>query len=141
MQICFISILKLASLNISLTFFRIWSVFYLDVFLKSTSLSSLYKPADCLSSLFDNKDSIWMSTSLHISAQSKLPMMTYKQLSIFFFKGLLPLYNKDFLQCFITHKSFSGISMYCWVNRIVLSNISSDIDRQNSAISNWINLH
>ena len=59
----------------------------------------------------------------------------------FFFKGLLPLYNKDFLQYFITHKSFSGISMYCWVNRIVLSNISSDIDRQNSAISNWINLH
>ena len=47
---------------------------------------------------------------------------------IFFFQGSLLFYNKDFLQCFITPESFSGISMYCWANRIALSNISSDID-------------
>ena len=33
---------------------------------------------------------------------------------IFFFQGSLLLYNKDFLQCFIIRKSFSGILMYCW---------------------------
>ena len=42
-------------LKISTMSFRIRSVFYLDVFLKSTSPSSLYKPVNCLSSLFDNK--------------------------------------------------------------------------------------
>ena len=47
---------------------------------------------------------------------------------IFFFEGSLSSYNKDFLQCFIIRKCFSGISMYYWANRIVLSNISSDID-------------
>ena len=46
----------------------------------------------------------------------------------FFFQGSLLLENKDFLQCFIICKSFSGILMYCWANRIALSNISSDID-------------
>ena len=59
----------------------------------------------------------------------------------FFFQDLLSLYNKDFLQCFIIRKSFSGMSMYCWANRISLSNISSDIDGENSAIPKWINLH
>ena len=42
-------------------------------------------------------------------------------------QGSLLLYNKDILQCFIIHKSFSGILMCCWENRIALSNISSDI--------------
>ena len=46
----------------------------------------------------------------------------------FFFQGSLPLYNKDFLQCFIIRKSFCEITMYCWANRIALSNISADID-------------
>ena len=70
-----------------------------------------------------------MSTSLQISAPSKPLMVTSKQLSVyFFFQGLLSLYNKDFLQCYIIRKAFSGISMYCWANRIALSNISSDID-------------
>ena len=40
-------------------------------------------------------------------------------LCIFFFQGLLSLYIR---------KSFSGISMYCWANRIALSNIPYDID-------------
>ena len=31
---------------------------------------------------------------------------------MFFFLGSLSLYNKDFLQCFIIRKSFSGILMY-----------------------------
>ena len=95
----------------------------------TTSPSSLYKPVDCLSSLFDNKDNIWMPTSSQISAPSKLPMVTSKQLSVFFFfKGSLLFYNKDFLRFFIIRKSFSGILMCCWANRIALSNISSDID-------------
>ena len=47
---------------------------------------------------------------------------------IFFFQGSLLLYDKDFLQCFIIPKSFSGILMYCWANRIASPNISSDID-------------
>ena len=59
----------------------------------------------------------------------------------FFLQGSLFLYNKDFLQCFIIHKSYSGIPMYCWANRIALSNISSNIDGLNSTMSNWINLH
>ena len=64
-----------------------------------------------------------------ISAPSKLSMVTSKQLSLFsFFKGPLSLYNKVFLQCFIERKSFSGISMYFWVNRAALSNISLNID-------------
>ena len=112
------------------------------MFLKSTSPSSPYKPVDCLSSLFDNKDNIWMPTSSQISAPSKLPMVTSKQLSIFvFFQGSLVFYNKNFLQCFIIRKSFSKILMYCWANRIALSNISSNIAGYNSVISNWINLH
>ena len=78
------SILKSASLKISVMFFRIQSVFRIDVFLKIASPSSLYKPVDCLSSLFDNKNSIWMPTSSQILAISKLPMVTSRQLSVFF---------------------------------------------------------
>ena len=109
----FISILKPASLKIFIMSFRIWSVFYLDVFLKSTSPSSLYKLVDCVSSLFDDKDNIWMPTSSQVSAPSKLPMVTSKQLSVFFFfQESLLLYNKDFLQWFIIRKSFSGIGLH-----------------------------
>ena len=50
----FISILKPVFLKISIVSFHIWSVFCLDVFLKSTSPSFQYKPVDSLSSLFDN---------------------------------------------------------------------------------------
>ena len=50
----FISILKPVFLKISIMSFHIWSVFCLDVFLKSTSPSFQYKPVDSLSSLFDN---------------------------------------------------------------------------------------
>ena len=70
--------------------FRIQSLFCLDILFKSTSPSSLYKPADYLSSLFDNKNSIGMPTSSQISAPSKLPMVMWKQFSaFFFFQGLL----------------------------------------------------
>ena len=125
----FISILKPEFLKISIMSFRIRSVFCLDVFLKSTSPSSLYKPVDFLSSLFDNEDNIWMPTSSQISARSKLLMGTSKQLSVFFFfQGSLLLNNKDFLQCCFIRKSFSGILMYYWANRIAWSYISSDID-------------
>ena len=55
-------------------FFCIRSVFCLDVFIKSTSQSPIYKPGDCLSNLFDNKDSIWMPARAQILATSKLPM-------------------------------------------------------------------
>ena len=52
---------------------------------------------------------------LAILAPSKLPMVRSKQLSVFcFFQGLLSLYNKDCLPCFIIRKSFSGVSAYCW---------------------------
>ena len=126
----FILILKPEFLNVSIMSFCIRSVFCLDVFLKSTSPSSLYKPVDyCLSSLFDNEDNIWMPTSSQISAPSKLLMGTSKQLSVFFyFQGSLLLNNKDFLQCCFIRKSFSGILMYYWANRIAWSYISSDID-------------
>ena len=126
-EFVFISILKLAFLKNSIMSFRIRSVFCLDAFLKKTS-----RPVACLSSLFDSKDSIWIPTSSQISAPSKMPMVMSKQLFLeercSFFQGSLSLYNKDFLQCFIIHKSFSGTSMYCWANRIELSNISLDID-------------
>ena len=125
----FISILEPAFLKISIMSFRIRCVFCVDVILKSTSPSSLYKPVDCLSNLFDNKGSTWMPTSSQILAPPKLPMVTSKQVFVFFFfQGLLSLYNKNLLQFFIMCKSFSGISMYCWANRIALSNISSVID-------------
>ena len=64
--------------------FRTLSIFWLDIFLKSTSPLSLYKPVDCLSSLFDNEGSIWMRTSSQISAPSKLPMVRSKHFSVFF---------------------------------------------------------
>ena len=106
--------------------FRIQSIFCFDVFLRRTSPSSLHKSVDCLSSLFDKKENIWMPTSSHILAQLKLPMV---MVSVFFFLSRFVTINKDFLQRFITRfKSFSRISMYCWENRIVLFNISSDID-------------
>ena len=54
-------------LKISIMFLCISSVFCLDIFLKSTSPSSLCKPVDCLSSIFDNKDSIWMPAKSQIS--------------------------------------------------------------------------
>ena len=109
--------------------FRIQSIFCLDVFLRRTSPSFLYKSVDCLSSLFDKKENIWMPTSSHILAQLKLPMVMVKQLSVFFFLPRFVIINKDFLQCFIIRfKSFSRISMYRWENRVVLFNISSDID-------------
>ena len=46
----------------------------------------------------------------------------------FFFQGSLLLHNKDLLQCFIIRNCFSGVSMYCWANKIISSNISFDID-------------
>ena len=130
MQICFYSDFETSALK---DFYYVFSYsvcfLFLDAFLKSNSPSSLYKPADCLSSLFDNKDNIWMPTSSQILAQSKRPMVTSKQLSVFFFlQGSLLLYNKDFLQCFIIRKSFSGILKYSWAHKIASSNISSDID-------------
>ena len=94
----FISILKSAFLKISIMCFHIWSDFCLAVFHKSTRPSFLHKPVDCLSSLFDSKDNIWMLTR-------RLPMVKSKQLSVlFFFQGSLLLYNKDFLQCFIINE-------------------------------------
>ena len=41
---------------------------------------------------------------------------------VFFFQVLVPLYNKDFVQCIIIRKSFSGISTCCWANRVALFN-------------------
>ena len=49
--------------------------FLLDVILESTRPSSLFKPIDCLSSLLDNKDSIYMLTSWLILAPSKMHMV------------------------------------------------------------------
>ena len=70
-------------------------------------------------SLFDNKDSICMSTSSQISALSKLTLVTSMQLSLsFFFQCSLSLYHKDFVQCFVIRMCFSGMLIYCWVNRI-----------------------
>ena len=120
----FVSFLKIFIMSL-----RIRSVFCLDVFLKTTSPSSLYNPVDCLSSLFDSNDSIWMLTSLQISTSSEVPMVTSKLLSVFFsFQGSLSLYNKDFLQSFIIRKSFFGMSLYCWANRTALCKICQDVD-------------
>ena len=74
----FISILKLAFLKISIMSFRIWSALCLDVFLESTSPTSLCKPVDYFSRLFDNKDRAWMPTTSQILAPSKLPMVKSK---------------------------------------------------------------
>ena len=114
MQICFYFDFETSVLKDFYCVFFVYDVFCLDVFLKSTSPSSLNKPLDSLLSLVDNKDNIWILTSLQISTP-KLPMVTLKQLSVFFFfQGSLLLYNEDFLQCFIISKSFSGILMCCW---------------------------
>ena len=77
MQNCFyISISEPALLKIFIMSFRIRSAFCLDVFLKSTSPSSLCKPLDCFSSLFDNKDTSTSNTS------SNHPPQIIKQLPI-----------------------------------------------------------
>ena len=86
-------------------------------------ISQKYQPIPIqtskLFSLFDNKDSICMSTSSQISPLSKLPLVTSMQLSLsFFFQCSLSLYHKDFVQCFVIRMCFSGILIYFWVNRI-----------------------
>ena len=82
----FISNLKTRILKdvLKIMSFRIRSVFCLEVLLKINFPSSLYNPINCLSSLFDSKDSIWIHASSQTSAPSKLPMVTSKQLSVFF---------------------------------------------------------
>ena len=82
----FISNLKTRILKdiLKIMSFRIRSVFCLEVLLKINCPSSLYNPINCLSSLFDSKDSIWIQASSQTSAPSKLPMVTSKQLSVFF---------------------------------------------------------
>ena len=63
---------------VNLFLFRFWNQdSCLDVFLKSTSPSSLYEPVDYWSSLFNIKDSIWMPTSSQIS------VFMYWNISIF----------------------------------------------------------
>ena len=122
MQICFYLDFKTSVLKRFLLSFRIRSVFCLDIFLKSTNPSSLYKPIDCLSSLFDNKDSIWMPTSSQISAPSKLPMVTSQQLSVaFFFQSSLLLYNKDFLLFYYTQVFFWNINVLLGKQDCVIS--------------------
>ena len=102
--------------------FCIQSVFCLDIFFKSTSQSSPYNPVDCLSSLFDSKNSIiWIPDKPTNFGTIKTAHGDVEAaLCIFSSQGSLSLYNKDFLLCFIIHNSFSGISMY-WANRIALS--------------------
>ena len=102
----FISILKPAFLKISIMSFYIQSAFCLDVFLKSSSSLSQYKSVDCLSSLFDNRDSIWMPRSSQISAPSNCPWWRRSSFLYFFAQGSLWLYNMNFHQCFIICKSF-----------------------------------
>ena len=63
---------------VNLFSFRFWNQdSCLDIFLKSTSPSSLYEPVDYWSSLFNIKDSIWMPTSSQIS------VFMYWNISIF----------------------------------------------------------
>ena len=102
--------------------FRIQFIFCLDVFLRRTSPSSLYKSVDCLSSLFDKKGNIWMPTSSHILAQLKLPMVMVKQLSVFFFfQGSLLLtkisYNVLlYVSLFLEYQCIAGkIGLYCLI--------------------------
>ena len=104
--------------------FRIQSIFCLDVFLRRTSPSSLYKSVDCLSSLFDKKENIWMPTSSHILAQLKLPMVMVKQLSVFFFffQGSLLLTKISYnvllyvLSLFLEYQCIAGkIGLYCLI--------------------------
>ena len=80
----FISILEPAFLKISIMSFRIRCVFCVDVFLKSTSPSSLYKPVDCLSNLFDNKGSTWMPTSSQILTPPNCPWWCRSRFLYFF---------------------------------------------------------
>ena len=60
MQICFYFDFKTSVLKDFYYVFSYSVCSLLDIFLRSTGPSSLYIPVDCLSSLFDNKNTVWM---------------------------------------------------------------------------------
>ena len=85
MQICLNFDFKTNVLkDICYIFSYLWSVFCLDLFLKTIS-PSLYDPADYLLSLVDSRDSTMMSTSRQIKVPSKLSLVILKELSELFF--------------------------------------------------------
>ena len=60
---------------------------------------------------------IYITTNLQISAPSYLPIITSKQLFVFFFfQGSFPLNNKHFRQWSIILTSSSGIQWYSFAN-------------------------
>ena len=117
MQFFFILILKPAFLKIFIMSFRIRSVFYLDVFLKSTSPSSLYKPVNFLVYLIIKIVYVCRQAPRFRRYQTALGDVD-ATFFIFLFQCSLSLYHKDFVQCFVIRMCFSGMLIYCWVNRI-----------------------
>ena len=86
-------------------------------FLKTAIPSSRYNPLSFLLTLFRGSDDIYNHTNSHISPSSKHPMVTSKQLAVFFFfHGFLLRSNSDFLQCLIDRMPLSVMGTYCFSN-------------------------
>ena len=118
------SILKRMSLKILTIYFIFLSICWPLRLLKGMSPSSRYNPKLVLGSIFSR-----FPTSLHISAQSKLLMVTSKQLSVdFFFQVRKQKNRKDFLQCMIKRRSLSSMVVNSFANWIIFVKIPSLMD-------------
>ena len=110
--------LKPSVLKMDIISFLQRSVVLPFAFLKITNPSSRYNPLSFLLTLSCSSDSVYNPTSSHISAPSEDPIVTSKQLVVFFFflHGSLLRNKNDFLQCLIGRMSFSVMSTYCFAN-------------------------
>ena len=105
-------------------------------FLKRISPSSRYNQKLVLESMFSRFDRIYSPTSSHISALSKLPKVTSKQLSTdFTFKVSLRKNSKDFLQYILKQRSLSSMIVSSFANWMAFVKISLLMDGQNSLLS------
>ena len=106
------------------------------------SPSSLYKPT-----LLEPKSDLilfrrYNPTSSHTSVQSKLPIVTSNnEFPSFLTQSPLSSKNKEFLALYMVLIIFPSLSIKDLAKLIDLSSSSMEIEGQNSAISNLMNLH
>ena len=95
-------------------FFLVRSISGPDLFLRTASPSSRYKPRSFVGMIFVSLFKINSPTSSHISAPSKDPIVTSNSESLFFIQASFSLNRSDFLECSIIWIASSSI----WVNNL-----------------------
>lgn len=121
----FPSILKPVFIKFSIISFCIRSVLRLDIFLKS-----IHHPYTILHTLYQ----ICLTLKIVYGCQKAHRFRHHKTahgeveaaFCIFFFQDSYHCMIRISYNVFVS--SFSAMSLYCWANRMALSNISSDID-------------